>query len=275
MGYTGGPEVRPAHAEVDGLLCPQDADAQGPLQEDFALAEEGVALVDAGLEDVHELGHAVGEVVGHVAGKAADAEVAVHHARAADGFEELLDMLALNEAVHEGRSENAHILAVGAVEHHMAADAVELAEDDPDELRPLRHGEAHQLLGGHTEDELVVEVGQVVQAVEQGDDLAVVLPLAELLRAPVQVADDRLEVHHPLTIHAEDHAEHAVGRRVLRPHIDQHVHRLEVLAQRPRRRGQAYELGRPLPGSGCGGHQACSCHAVADSGDHSVISSNG
>ena len=43
--------------------------------------------------------------------------------------------------------------------------------------------------------------------------------LGDLLYAAVQVADDALGVHYPLAVQLELHAEHPVGRRVLRAHI--------------------------------------------------------
>ena len=153
----------------------------------------------------------------------------MHHAGAADAFEDLLKLLALAEAVHEGGAEDADVGAEGAVEEHVAGDAIELAEDDADELGALGGGDAHELLGGEAEDELVVEVRHVVEAVEERDDLPVVLALAELLGAPVEVADDGLSVDDALALDGEDHAEDAVGAGVLRPHVEQHVDAFEAV----------------------------------------------
>ena len=70
-------------------------------------------------------------------------------------------------------------------------------------------------------------------------DLVVVGVLAQLLDAAVEVAEDRVEVDDLLAVELEDDPQHAVGRRVLRPHVDEHLavaERVELgLALRPRR----------------------------------------
>ena len=51
----------------------------------------------------------------------------------------------------------------------------------------------------------------------------VVRVLAELLDAPVEVPEDRVEIDDDLTLELEDDAQHAVRRRVLGPHVDEHL----------------------------------------------------
>ena len=47
--------------------------------------------------------------------------------------------------------------------------------------------------------------------------------LADLLDAPVEVAQHRVEVDDALAVDLEHDAQHAVGRGVLRPQVDEHL----------------------------------------------------
>ena len=157
---------------------------------------------------------------------APDADVVVHHARAGHRLEELLDSLSFTEAVENG-GHRAGVESVDAVEEHVVGDAVELAEDGTDVPRSIRYLQVHDLLDGHAEGELAVEVADVVDAVEEGDDLGVVLDLAELLGAAVQVPDVRLDLFDALAVDPQHHAEHPVRAGVLRPHVDHEVDGVE------------------------------------------------
>ncbi len=79
-----------------------------------------------------------------------------------------------------------------------------------------------QCLGGQREDELVVQRRQVVHTRDVRRALDVGELLAGLLHAGVQVADDGLGTQHGLALELHHDAEHAMGRRVLRTHVDDH-----------------------------------------------------
>src|SRR5258708_40236332 len=51
--------------------------------------------------------------------------------------------------------------------------------------------------------------------------------LGNLLDAAVQVADDALKAHYLLAIEPQDHAQHAMGRGMLRAHVDDEFVRIE------------------------------------------------
>jgi hypothetical protein len=103
-------------------------------------------------------------------------------------------------------------------------DAVELDQQHADPLGPGRDVlvDAEQRLGGQREGQLGVQRRGVVHAGDVGAALQVRERLAGLLHAGVQVAEDRLGAHHGLAVELEHEAQHAVGRRVLRPHVDDH-----------------------------------------------------
>jgi hypothetical protein len=105
----------------------------------------------------------------------------------------------------------------------MVGDAIELAQDYADVLSSLRNFDFHELLDGHTKREFTVEVGYVVQSVEQGDDLAVLLVFEELLGAAMEVAYVRLGANDAFAVDPDNQAKHPVSRRVLGAHVDQNI----------------------------------------------------
>ena len=119
----------------------------------------------------------------------------------------------------------------------MAGDAVKFAEDDADVLGAFGDFQAHELFNGHTVGQLVVEVADVVHAVEEGYDLVVLFTLAELFGAAVEVADVGFHVDDFLTVHPEHHAKDAVGGRMLGTHVEQHLNGLGVGPDYRSRRG--------------------------------------
>ena len=121
----------------------------------------------------------------------------------------------------------------------MAGDPVELRREDADVLGAARDLDVEQLLEGHDAGPLAEQRADVLERVEVADRLVVVGVLAELLDAAVEVAEDRVEVDDLLAVELEDDPQHAVGRRVLGAHVDEHLavaERVELgLALGPRR----------------------------------------
>ena len=83
--------------------------------------------------------------------------------------------------------------------------------------------DAQELLDRPTQTLVVGRRGHVVHPVGVRDAAVVGLGLEELLGAAVEVADDRLGVDDPLAVDPHHDAQHAVGRRVLRPEGDLHL----------------------------------------------------
>ena len=95
-------------------------------------------------EGVEELADAVVDVGGWLEGDAADADVAGHHALAADGFEDAEDVFALAEAVEED-GEGADVHGVCAEPDEVRLDAGELVEQDAEVLGALGDFQAEEL----------------------------------------------------------------------------------------------------------------------------------
>ena len=107
---------------------------------------------------------------------------------------------------------------------HMRWDDTRLSSTRSIRIQSERGGISmpEELLDGQRQHQLVVERRQVVHAGDVGRPLDVGELLGRLLHAGVQVADDRLGAQHGLAVELDHESEHAVRRRVLGPHVDDH-----------------------------------------------------
>jgi hypothetical protein len=85
--------------------------------------------------------------------------------------------------------------------------------------RAQRHVDAEELLDRHHVRVLVAHHRHVVEAVHVRHALEVRARLGELLGGAMQEADVRVGALDHLAVELEHEAQHAVGRRVLRPEI--------------------------------------------------------
>jgi hypothetical protein len=99
----------------------------------------------------------------------------------------------------------------------------DLAIEHADELRPPRDLQAEQLLGRQAEGMLLVHRRDVIEPVEIGDRLQIGLVLDQLLGAAVEQADVRVNALDNLAVEFKHQAQHAMGRRMLRPEVDGEV----------------------------------------------------
>ena len=123
----------------------------------------------------------------------------------------------------------------------MRRDAIQLDEQHAHPRRALGNLDVEEPLHRHRVHELVGERRRVVHARDVGRALHVRELLAGLLHAGVEVADHRLGAHDLFGVELHHDAQHPVGRRVLRPHVDDH--RVADLVDGPRTAGH-HELAR-------------------------------
>ena len=158
---------------------------------------------------------------GHVLGDAAGTDERVVHPQAGDQLEQVEHQLALAEADrHHGQRADLH--AAGGDADQVGGDPVELHQQDPDHRGLLGDVvlDAEQPLDAEAVGRLVEERRQVVHPGAERDALGPGAELHVLLDAGVQVADAAAGLGHRLALELEDQPEHAVGRRVLRAHVD-------------------------------------------------------
>ena len=111
---------------------------------------------------------------------------------------------------------------VGAEPDQVRVDAGQLVEHEADPHGARRNLQSQELFDGQHVGEVVGHGTEIVDAVGHGDDLLVELGLAGLLDAGVQEADVGTDADDGLAVDFQQETKHAVGGRVLRPHVQDH-----------------------------------------------------
>ena len=221
VGHAAGAQQRAGNAHGDGVLRAQDADALRARHPDAVLGEQVFVFVDVAGQRVDHAPHAIQPVRRRFERQAADAEIAGHHPLAGDVLVNLHDLFALAEAVKED-GHRAEIDGVRAEPDQVRGDARQFGEQHADVLRALGNFDAEQLFGGQAEAEVIRKRREVIDAVGERDALRIGLRFAGFFDAGVQIADDRLGFEHDFAVELQNHAQHAVRGRVLRPHVEDH-----------------------------------------------------
>src|SRR6185369_12886452 len=117
----------------------------------------------------------------------------------------------------------AEIERVRAEPDEMRRNALQLAHQNANRLRAFRNLEAEQFLAGHAVGEVVAERIEIVHPVGDHDALLILFVLEELFHAGVEIADVRRRLDHHFAVEHEFETQHAVRRRVLRPHRERHL----------------------------------------------------
>ena len=216
-----GAQRRSGDAEGDGVGRGEIADLLEAAHPDGIAGEEVFILVDLGRHHVEEVLHLGVEVHGRLERDAADAEVGGHHALAGDVFKDAHGLFALAPAV-EKHAHGADVEGMGAEPDQVRLDTRDLVEQHAEDLRALGDLEAEQLLDGEAVAEVVRHRTEIVDAIGQGDDLLVELGLARLLDAGMEVADVGGAGDDGLAVDLEHKTQDAVGRGVLRSHVEDH-----------------------------------------------------
>ena len=152
---------------------------------------------------------------------AADPEIRRHHALAADRLEQAQDVFALAEAVQEDRH-RAHVHGMRSQPDQVRVDAGQFVHQYPQPLRFRRNFQPEQFFDRQHVAEIVGHRAQVVDAVGQRHYLLIKLGFAGLLNAGVQKSDVGHDAHNIFAIDLQHQAQHAVRRRMLRAHVQDH-----------------------------------------------------
>ncbi len=197
------------------------ADALGAADPDAIFGEQVFVFVDVPRHGLDDALHAIEPARRRFEREPADAEITGHHPLAGDVFVNLHDLFALAEAVEE-HGHRAEIDGVRAEPHEVRSDAGQFGEQHADVLRALGNFEPDELFGRQAVAQIVRERSEIIDAVGERDRLRIRLRFAGFFDAGVQVADLRIGLQHDFAVQLENHAQHAVRRGVLRPHIEDH-----------------------------------------------------
>ena len=219
---AAGAEVGAADPECDRLLTGQDAHSLRSGAEDLVLGQDLLVHLD-GVEHARTpRPEAAQELVVDVEVHPADAEEVEQHPLAGDGRQEVHHLVAVDEPVQD-RRQPAEVEGQEAHHQAVAEHPVQLHHQGPDVLRPTRGLDPVQLLERERRRVLVVHGRHVIHGVDVGHDRRVRRVLAQLLDPAVEVAEHRIEIDDHLAADLEHDPHHAVGGRVLRAHVHQHL----------------------------------------------------
>ena len=200
--------LRRDHANVLGALHP---DAVG--------GEQFLVFVDLRAKEIEEILHFLLEAgVGFVL-QAADAESVRGQARAAIFLVDLENLFAVAEGI-EQRRDRADIERVRAQPKLMAGHAVQFGQNHANVLGARRSFDVEQFLDRLAVSQAVRDRGDIIHAVDVGIEHRISAMLADLFDAAMQVADDAFEAQNFFAVEPQNHAQHAVGRGMLRSHVD-------------------------------------------------------
>ncbi len=132
-----------------------------------------------------------------------------------------MQLFALAEAV-EKDGERADVHGVRAQPHQVRVQAHQLVEEHAQPLCLLRNLQPQQLFDRQRIRHVVGHRREVVDAIRQRHHLLIELRLARLLDAGMQIANIRRQRNHRLAIDLQHQPQHAMGRRMLRTHVDDH-----------------------------------------------------
>ena len=139
--------------------------------------------------------------------------------RAAIFFENLQDLFPLAQAVKQ-RRQGANVERMRPQPEQMARNPLQLRKDRSNHPRAKRRLRSQQLFDRLAVAQAVRNGRDVIHTVHVGRELRVGAVLGDFLYTTMQVADHALRANHFFAIQAQLHAQHAVRRRVLRPHVE-------------------------------------------------------
>ena len=140
------------------------------------------------------------------------------HARTGYRLIDVEQVLALAEAIQKD-GHRADVQPVRAQPQQVVQQAGDFIEHHADVLRALRHLDAKQLLDRHHIGVLVDHHRHVVETVHVRHRLDERLVFSEFFGRAVQQADMRIGAFDDLAVQFQHQAQHAVGRRMLRPEV--------------------------------------------------------
>src|SRR5829696_2516430 len=125
---------------------------------------------------------------GQIHHQTADTEIPRRHASARSGFDQIQNLLALAKSEKEN-AHRAEIERARAEPDHMRRDALQFAEQNANNLRPLGDFQAEKFFRRHHIHEIVAEWIEIIHAVGDDDALLVFFVLEQLFHARVKIAD--------------------------------------------------------------------------------------
>jgi len=221
---AAGAQHRAGDTQAVALLRRDLADPACPPQPDRILRDHALILVDAGGEGFQHVLDPLDEARRHVLPEAARPDVRDGEPRAADELEDVHELLAFAEGVHQERVADAGCVHdVRAQPDKVRGETLQLGADDPEHLGARRNLHPHQFLDCQGIAQVVGHGRDVVHAIGVGQKVLVADRLALLLEAGVQIPDVGVGRDDRFAVELDHDAQHAVRGGVLRAHVQDHV----------------------------------------------------
>src|ERR1700722_7504087 len=217
-----GAQRRPANTERNSIGSREMTPSLEPVPEDGIAGQQVCILIDLLRESADEGLHAVEKVERWFQSKAADADVAGHHALAGHSFKETENVFAFPECVKKN-GHCANVESVGAQPDQVRIEAAQFSEQNAHPLGFFWYFKAEQFLDGERITEIVGQRIKIIDAIGQRDNLVIKLGLTGLLDAGVQISNFGINANNDLAVNLQHQAQNAMGSRVLRAHVDDHV----------------------------------------------------
>src|SRR3990170_5039974 len=225
---TRSPEVGSADGIGNRQLGRNDADRRRAFGENLVEAQQVVHLVYRVPKLIDEIPALLYPSFGQIMRDPSYPIEVVKEPCATKPFKEIEHHFPIAETVQE-RSEGTDVDTVGSHRKQMAGDPLQLGHQDANGVDPFVDPDPHQFLDGQSVGQAVGHRADVIHAVGEGNDAGVVDVLGVFLEIAVEVADVRARLFDYLTVGQKLHAEYPMGRRMLRPHLEDHLVAGEIL----------------------------------------------
>src|SRR5271157_3394567 len=208
-------------AKCDCIFGGEVRHALGAIHPNWIAGQQALVFINVRREAIEKTLHAVEETQWRLKRKSTNAEVRGHHALARNRFEQAQHVFTLAEAIEEDRH-GADVQRVRSQPYQVGVDAGQLVQHDADPLRARRDIKPQQLLHRQAVSQVVGHGAEIINAIGERHHLLVELGLAGLLDARVQIPDIGHHPHDGFAVNLQQQPEHAMGRRVLRTHVQDH-----------------------------------------------------
>ena len=221
VGDARGTQCGPRHAVGDGVFGSDHADAFQPAEPDAVPGQQLFVFVDAAGHHLQKFFDPLGPARWRLQCQPSDADVAGHHALPGDELENFQDFFALPEAVQKNRH-GAHIDGVCAQPDKVRGNSLQFHHQNAKVLSALGYLQAEKFLDREAVNQVVAQRVQIIHAISQRDRLRIRFVFTGLFDAGVEISEIGNGFQNGFTVQFQQNTQHAVGRRVLRSHVEDH-----------------------------------------------------
>src|SRR5246127_3197898 len=206
-------------AESDAVGGTEHADVARAANPDTVAGQEIDIVLDAALEILAEALDVLLESLVCLVLQTANAESVRGEARATILFEDFEDFFALAEAVEE-RGESADVQSMSAEPNQVAGNALQFRKDGANDPGAWRRFGIEEFFDSLAIAQAIADRRDIIHAIDIRSKLLISAVLGDFFDAAVEIANDALSAANAFSVEFQLYAQHAVGRGMLRAHVD-------------------------------------------------------